>query len=130
MPRKDIALLIGQSDYQRLSALVASCHRESVENLEEELGKAAVLDEGALPAGLVRMNSVVTVRDLGTDALLEITLVYPHEANASAGRISVLAPLGMALIGLRVGQRYDWRMPDGRTKEFVVVAASPAAEAA
>ena len=66
-----------------------------------------------IPPGVITMNSLVTVSDLTGGSRREITLVYPHEAEPAAGRISVLAPLGTALLGYRQGDEVDWLMPGG-----------------
>lgn len=130
MPKKEKGLTLLERDYRSLSALVASCHRATADKLEEELGKANVVEDRAAPEGLVSMNCIVRVEDIGTGATLELKVVYPHEANADEGKVSVLAPMGMALIGLSQGQRYSWPMPGGRRKDFRVAAVQPAAEAA
>jgi regulator of nucleoside diphosphate kinase len=121
MLKREATIVLCHDDYRRLSSLVASCHQASVDQLEEELGKAAVVEPHEAPDGLVRMNSRVRVEDPEGGATV-ITLVYPHEANVGEGKVSVLAPMGMALIGLRAGQRYSWPMPDGRIKKFLVAA--------
>lgn len=59
------------------------------------------------------MGARVSYRDLRTNGLREVEIVFPEEANPAAGRVSVLAPVGAALIGLSVGQEIPWHFPDG-----------------
>lgn len=116
-------LVISQEDYRKLSALVAAYRIDLVASLEEELGKATVVPDGQLPENIVSMQSKVTVVDLDSELETKLTLVYPHEADSTESldlKVSILAPMGAALIGLRVGDEYQWEMPGGRQKRFVV----------
>lgn len=113
-------LVLSKSDYQKLSALVESQRPELVASLEEEIGRATVLPEGDLPKDVVTMGTQVTARDLDSQTEFEFRLVFPREANVGEGRISVLAPLGVALIGLRIGDEYEYRAPNGRLRRFQV----------
>ncbi|WP_247277194.1 MULTISPECIES: GreA/GreB family elongation factor [unclassified Bradyrhizobium] len=70
------------------------------------------------------MGSKVTYRDHETGASREILLVYPHKANIELNRISVLTPVGAALVGLSVGQRIEFETPDKRNRGLTVLAAS------
>ena len=117
-------LVLSNEDFKKLSALVASQRAEAVEMLEEEIGRALVLPESDVPEDVVSMDSAVRVRDLHSGAEHEYRLVFPHEANASEGRISVLAPLGVALIGLKQSDEYGFLAPDGRRRRFRVLSIS------
>ena len=66
------------------------------------------------------MGARVSYRDLETDRVREIEIVYPDEADLAKGRISVMAPVGAALIGLSVGHQIDWDFPDGSVHRLVV----------
>ena len=114
-------LILSQEDYRKLSALLEACRSESAEFLEQELGRAEVVPAAEVPRDAVAMGKAVLVRDLEGGAEHSYTLVYPHEAKAEDGRISVLAPLGVALLGLRAGDRYEWRNPSGHQKSFRVL---------
>lgn len=114
-------IILSDKDYEKLSALVAACRADSVAFLEEELGRAMVVPDGEVPDDVVTMNSVVRVRDLDSGAEHEYQLVFPHEASLSENRISILASLGVALIGLRAGSRYEWHAPNKRVKQFQVL---------
>jgi regulator of nucleoside diphosphate kinase len=74
-----------------------------------------VVGHDEVPAGVVTMNSSVHCREQGSGKDYHLTLVYPKDANADAGKISILAPVGSALLGLQVGQHIDWPAPGGKT---------------
>ena len=97
------------------------------DDLLNELERASVVDAAAVPADIVRMGSTVTYRtDSGQEQ--EVTLVYPVDADIATGRISIMTPIGTALIGLRVGQSITWRARDGRRHMLTVLAVTaPAA---
>lgn len=124
MLTKTPKLILSKKDFQKLSALVASQRADLVKDLEEEIERAVILPEGDVPEDVVSMNSSVVVKDLRSGAEQLYRLVFPHEANASEGRISVLAPLGVALIGLRVNDEYEFLAPNERLRGFRVVAIS------
>lgn len=114
-------LILTNADFQKLSSLINSDNSKVAELLEEELGRASVVAEEELPKDVVSMNSKVCFQDLETGKQTIITLVYPHEANIEENKISILAPVGSALIGLRVGQTIQWPIPNGKEKTFKVV---------
>jgi regulator of nucleoside diphosphate kinase len=68
------------------------------------------------------MNSRVVFEDEQTGERREVTLVYPREADIDAGKISILVPVGSALLGLRVGQSIDWTLPGGQKRRYRVIA--------
>ena len=97
-----------------LSARNGAAHdQEHLEDLRVELERALVLDPSRLSPSVVTMHAAVRVRDLESGRRQELTLVSPSEANVSAGRISVLAPLGTALLGYREGDVVERVMPGG-----------------
>lgn len=100
------------------------------EELLAELDRAKVVEDGRLAADVVRMGSSLRfTSDLGEDR--EVTLVFPGEADIAEGKISVLTPIGVALIGLSPGQSIDWKARDGRTHRLTVeFVEAPAAQAA
>lgn len=111
------AILLTDKDYERLSDLLDALPESRLsefESLRTELERAGVVAEGKIPETAVTMNSVVQCVDESSGKEHLITLVYPSDADAAKGRISVLAPLGSALIGLSVGQTIDWQVKDGR----------------
>ena len=80
-----------------------------------------MLEPEEMPADVVTMHSLVRFVDEDNGEEQTVTLVYPFEADAALGRVSVLAPIGTALLGLRVGQRIDWQVPSGGTRRLRVV---------
>lgn len=85
----------------------------SIALLEQHLGDAEVLPARRVGPDLVTMNSEVQVRDLDAHETITFRLVFPHAVHSGAGRVSVLAPLGMAVLGRKVGERVTWRTPGG-----------------
>jgi regulator of nucleoside diphosphate kinase len=81
--------------------------------LADELKKAVVIDSRCIASDIVTMNSRARYADETTGEVREVTIVFPHEANASTGSISVLTSVGSALLGLAVGQSIVWPFPDG-----------------
>jgi regulator of nucleoside diphosphate kinase len=112
-------------DVRRLETLLDQDgeHADGVrERLEHEIARADVREPSAIPADVVTMNSVVACRDGDNGEARELRLVYPRDADASRGHISVLAPVGAALLGLSVGQSIDWPLPGGRVTRLTVSA--------
>jgi regulator of nucleoside diphosphate kinase len=111
-------ILIARSDHEKLSRLVAnrlavnSTDREYFGSLESELDRAEIVDPGDLPADVVAMNTEVTLRDLDTGDIKVYRLVYPTQTN-TPNAISVLAPVGTAMLGYRVGDTIRWQVPRG-----------------
>lgn len=120
-------LIVSREDYQRLNGLIERYQMgrlaDAAADLEDELARATVVEPHSIPPDIVRMGSKVRFRFVDADEAREVTLVYPGEASVDEGRISVLAPIGTALIGLHVGQRISWSTPEGaRVIEVVAVA--------
>jgi regulator of nucleoside diphosphate kinase len=107
-------VIVPEADLERLGRLASSVP------LQGELARAIVVSDEAVPADVVTMDSRVTYTDEATGVTREITLVYPHEADGTQGRVSVLAPVGTALLGLSAGQSIDWEFPDGRRRRLTV----------
>jgi len=108
-------IVVSEADYTRLTGLAeAALERlpEAAGSLLAGMDRAVVTTPGKLPADVVRMGSLVTLE--GHEGPQRIALVYPVEADIAAGRISVLTPLGAALIGARAGQSIAWSTRDGR----------------
>lgn len=114
-------ILVTHTDLARLQnhlERIEAHQADAAEALGDELLRAQVIASEAAPATLVTMNSTVVFRNIRTGREREVTLVYPNEANAERGRISVLAPIGSALLGLSVGQEIEWPLPDGSHGRF------------
>lgn len=107
-------IIVASEDHSRLLLLLASTNASGVaEQLETELERARVLPLSEVPDDVAVMNCELEYEDVGTQQRRRLQLVYPQDAELEAGRVSILAPLGCALLGLRVGQQIDWHMPGG-----------------
>lgn len=107
-----------RSDLFRLLATRQPPHHDvpSLVNLKSELDRAVVVAEEDLPPTVVTIGSRVLIRDVDTGHAGEYTLVFPGGANFQQGMISVLAPIGTALLGQRAGDVVDWAVPAGRKR--------------
>lgn len=122
--RPQSQLLVSDADHDRLTGLArAFLDRapETAEDLLSEMDRAVVTDAAAMPADVVRMGSTVTINGEGENTQ-RITLVYPGEADIAENRISVLTPMGTALIGATVGQVVCWSSRGGRELSVTVEA--------
>lgn len=117
------SVIVGRGDRDRIEALLQTAGSSQDGLLLDELDAASILPDHLVPADVVTMNSLVVYRDLDTGLEANIQLVYPEEADA-AGRISILAPVGAALIGLRVGERIEWPLPNRHRRVLEVVSVS------
>lgn len=113
-------IVVTSQDLQRLQALIRSSGSDAVERLDEELARARVVAPREVPFDVVTMNSDVVYEDAASGAQRSVRLVYPDAVDATRGWISILSPLGAALLGLRVGQEVDWRLPQGTRRVRVV----------
>lgn len=95
--------------------------------LREELSRAHLTIPQLVPADVVRLGSTFTVRDLESDELDTFTLVWPEQADIERSRISVLAPLGTAVLGYATGDEITWRMPGGPRRLRLETVTPPAA---
>jgi regulator of nucleoside diphosphate kinase len=112
------AIFVVEDDARRLAFLLSGDRdgghdQAHLRELRDELERATIVAPRDIPPGVITMNSLITVLDLTGGSRREITLVYPHEAEPASGRISVLAPLGTALLGYREGDEVEWLMPGG-----------------
>ena len=110
-------------DYQRLERLLESDAAQrlaGIDALASEMDRANVVAPREVPPDVVTMNSTIRFRDEGSGKEFELTLVYPQDAGRSE-TISILAPVGSALLGLSVGQSIAWQLPAGRTADLRVL---------
>lgn len=119
-PRDD--LIIKESDYQKLIGLIERLKTPTAELLEREMSRAEVIQDDLYPEDAVCMGSKVRFVDLHSDKGGEVTLVFPGEANIHDMKISILTPMGSALIGMRVNGMIDWKMPNGQTSKIQILA--------
>lgn len=116
----DHAIVITDHDLQRLLPILEQSNTPESELLDWELHRAAIVEQGRVSPDVVTMNSEVVYEDFATGARRTVRVVYPKDADASRGWISVLAPVGSALLGLKVGQQIEWQLPTGPRRVFVV----------
>jgi len=115
-------IFITEPDMEKLRRLLnsvrhsASKDLEHLAMLEEELDRARIVSGRRVPADVVTMNSRVRMADLDTGKEMTYTVVFPWEADFSQGKISVLAPIGTAILGYRAGDVIEWNVPAGRRK--------------
>jgi len=103
------------ADYQYITRLLAGvpAKSESLQRLRRELDRAVVLEPALIPPTIVGLDSRVRLQDLDTQEIEEYTLVAPNKADADQQRISLLAPIGAALLGYREGDEIKWPTPGG-----------------
>ena len=109
-------LTINELDLERLEELLERPEYRQLATakaLVAELDRATLVSPKDMPADVVTVNSQVRFRDLSDDSVHVRTLVYPQRADSASDTLSVLAPLGAALLGLSAGQEINWQLPGG-----------------
>lgn len=120
-------IVVSKSDHDRLTDLAtASLDRlpETAQELLEEMGRAEIVGAPAVPANVVGMGSTVTFQS-EDGRKRRVTLVFPVAEDIAESRVSVLTPIGTALIGLSEGQSIEWSARDGRRHRLTVLAVEP-----
>jgi len=126
-------ITVSDRDYERLERLLDNPSYKNLPGiaaLRVELDRAEIVDPEKVPPGVITMNSTARFVDEETGDEHEMTLVYPAEADGSAGKVSILAPVGSALLGLSVGQTIEWPLPSGRKAKLRVLDVTYQPEAA
>ena len=116
-------LFLTESDFVRVMAL------QPAPALRAELERAIVVPADAIPSGFVTLYSYVRYRDEHAGVGRQIQIVPPDDADVERGKVSVLAPVGAALLGLGIGQTIDWRFPGGEVRRLRVENVSRQSEA-
>ena len=117
--RKTTSIYITEPDYERLSGLIdrtrerSNTDREYLNKLEAELDRAEIVDAKDIPANVITMRSRVRLKDLVSGETNTYSLVFPTEADFAEGKISVLAPIGTAILGYSLGDTIEWPVPSG-----------------
>lgn len=127
IPAQRPPITIRNCDAERLGQLAeaaAQRYPTTAEFLAGEVARAHVAPDSDPLPGIVCMESALTFRDDTTGKEKHVTLVYPTEADVDAGRISVLTPIGAALIGLSVGQSISFETPSGERRSLTVLSVS------
>lgn len=124
-------IVLSRFDQERLEKLLASVGaRPDLDALRAEIERAEIVEPEVIPPNRVTMNSRVRFVDEESKKEHEITLVFPGHAKVEENRISVLAPVGSALLGLSVGDTIEWPLPNARSRRLRVVAVTYQPEAA
>jgi regulator of nucleoside diphosphate kinase len=117
---KQTNIYITKPDHERLTKLIeiarereGDANSKYLDSLEEELERAEVVQQKDIPADVITMRSMVRLKDLDTSEEVTYQLMFPTEANFDEGKISVLAPIGTAMIGYRHGDVIEWEVPSG-----------------
>jgi len=126
MQQSNKQLVLLRDDYELLKSYLNGRYRKSAfdrrnaEELHSELKKARLVSKDAFPPDVVRLNSTVRIKTEGKDEITEWILVTPDEADIKERKISIMAPIGTALIGFRKGQKVKWQVPAGK-KTFTIM---------
>ena len=119
-------LVLRKDDYEILIACLrngqmrSAFDRQNLEDLETEIKRAKLVTPENFPSDVVRLNSVVRIKEEDKDKVMELTLVTPDKADIKQRKISVMAPIGTALIGFQQGQKVKWQVPSGN-KTFTIM---------
>jgi regulator of nucleoside diphosphate kinase len=114
---KKRTIIMTDADHEELSYAIRAVDRLSkrgrveMSSLAAELARAEIVEAHDIPPDVITMNSRAELLDLETGERMEFTLVFPNEADIDAGKISILAPLGTAMLGYRVGDEFEWNVP-------------------
>ncbi|HLM44485.1 MAG TPA: nucleoside diphosphate kinase regulator [Archangium sp.] len=130
MRTQEPRIVVTSSDMERLRTLIDTTAGDKADALDAELTRAVVVEPTDVPPDVVTMNSRVVYRDEESNETREVTLSYPKDASLEQGRVSVLAPVGAALLGLSVGQEIEWLVPGGRHKRLRILAVTYQPQAA
>ena len=112
-------IYITSQDKRRLEELLAEVsvsdprQRGDLKLLEEELRRAVIVEPKEIPGDFITMNSRADLIDLDTRETVTFTLLFPRDANVEEEKISVLAPIGAGMLGYRIGDEFEWTVPDG-----------------
>jgi len=112
-------IYITDNDMKRLKELIIEAgngNKKYLRELKDELDKGEVVDSRDIPNNIITMNSKVRLREINTQKEMICWLVFPDDSNADQGKISILAPIGTALLGYKVGDIIEWKVPAGLTK--------------
>jgi regulator of nucleoside diphosphate kinase len=119
-------LLLTKDDYQIIMSYIKggasniTFNRQNAEELKLELKKAKLVQQNELPEDVVRLNSTVMIKEEKENKIMEFTVVTPEKANIKQKLISIMSPIGTALIGFRKGQKINWKVPAGK-KTFTIL---------
>ena len=134
---KKLPIIINSADHEELRWAIASVDkltergRGEMAALQAELERADIVAPENTPHDVITMNSCAELLDLDSRESMQLTVVFPRDANIEDGKISVLAPLGTAILGQRVGDEFEWPVPYGRRRlKVMTILFQPEAAAA
>jgi regulator of nucleoside diphosphate kinase len=126
MEKTKSRLVLAKDDYEIIMSYIKrgvptiTFNRQDAEELEMELKKAKLVHKDELPEDIVRLNSTVTIKEEKENKIIELTVVTPERANIKRRLVSIMSPIGTALIGFRKGQQVKWKVPAGK-KTFTIM---------
>jgi len=126
MEKQNNQLVLRKDDYEILISCLNNMYgrgafdRKNAEELKHELKKAKLVNEADFPSDVVRLNSKVKIKTEKIDEIMELMIVTPDKADIKKRKISIMAPIGTALIGFRQGQKVKWQVPSGK-KTFTIM---------
>lgn len=113
--------VLTELDHVRIDRLLSRSRRQADESLNTLLDDADVVPQRQVPADVVTMNTQVTVEDLQDGAKRKLTVCYPEDADPTTGYVSVLSPIGTALLGRRIGEETQWTTPTGAVQRLRIL---------
>ena len=114
------SIFLTTKDVEKLRDLIQEAYHteyrgsDYLKLLSAEMEKASVVDPDQIPADVITLNSTARLIDQDTDEEMVYTLVFPEDADPSQGKISILAPIGTAMLGYKVGDTFEWDTPGGK----------------
>jgi regulator of nucleoside diphosphate kinase len=115
--------VLKNSDFQIIKTLIENYHpsqrTKEMGTLQTELRRAKIVDDPVIKNNIIQLNSYFEVRDIRSGNRLCFTLTLPSEANLQEKKVSILSPLGVALIGFQEGKEFEWELPAG-VRKFVI----------
>ena len=117
---------MSRTDYEIIMAWIKrtfgrpTFNKEDANELEAEIKKATLVNKEELPVDIVRLNSMVTIKEEKGKKEMQVTVVTPEKADIRQRKISIMSPMGTALIGFRKGQKISWKVPSGK-KVFTIL---------
>jgi len=119
-------VILSEEDFNLLKSFVTpSSNPDNPMSLAYELSRADVVKKDKVPADRVKIYSKVTIEDLISKAKTTLTIVPPSEADIKQQKVSVLTPIGSALIGFKLGDEVEWKMPVGIRKYLILEVSNP-----
>lgn len=116
------SIMLTQTDYERLKGVLqtyggtATNEKKSIHSLRVDIERAKKVASEKIPAQVVTMNSKIRVRNVSNNKMIDMTLVYPNDADVKQQKVSVLAPVGAAVLGYSIGDTITWQMPTGTSE--------------